>query len=51
MALVNDLHGVLLVLSLSGEGEGVLGLAIRNFVDPKYKMRIIVKEVGWDLRT
>ena len=31
--LSNDVHGVLLVLALAAEGELVLGLAIRDFVD------------------
>ena len=33
MALVDDLRGVLLVLSLAREGELVLGLAIRDLVN------------------
>lgn len=32
-ALTDNVHGVLLVLALAGEGELVLGLAIGNFVD------------------
>lgn len=31
---MNNLHGVLLVLGLAGEGELVLRLSIRNLVDP-----------------
>ena len=34
VGLVDDLHGVLLVLSLAGEGELVLGLSIGDLVDP-----------------
>lgn len=34
MALVDDLSGVLLVLGLAREREGVLGLSIGNLVDP-----------------
>jgi hypothetical protein len=35
VALVDDLHGVLLIFGLAREGEGVLGLTIRDLVDPK----------------
>jgi len=35
VGLVNDLHGVLLVLSLAGEGELVLRLSVGNLVDPE----------------
>jgi len=35
VGLVNDLRGILLVLSLAGEGELVLGLSIGNLVDPE----------------
>jgi len=35
MSLMDDLHSVLLVLSLAGEGELVLGLAVGDLVDPK----------------
>lgn len=34
MAFMNDLSGVLLVFSLSRESKSVLGLSIRNLVDP-----------------
>ena len=32
-ALTDNVHGVLLVLALAGEGELVLGLAVGDFVD------------------
>ena len=35
VALVNDLGGVLLVLGLAREREGVFGLSIGNLVDPE----------------
>jgi len=35
VGLVDDLHGVFLVFGLAGEGELVLGLAIRDLVDPE----------------
>jgi len=35
VGLVDDLHGVLLVLSLAREGELVLGLSIGDLVDPE----------------
>lgn len=34
VALVDNLHSVLLVFSLAREGEGVLGLSIGDFVNP-----------------
>ena len=34
MSLVDDFHGVLLVFSLAGEGELVLGFAVGDLVDP-----------------
>jgi hypothetical protein len=38
MSLVDDLHGILLVFSLTGEGKLVLGLAIGNLVDPSMEI-------------
>lgn len=35
MALVNNLHRILLALGLTRERENVLGLAVRDFVDPE----------------
>lgn len=35
MALVNNLHRILLALGLTGKGENVLRLAVRDFVDPE----------------
>jgi len=35
VGFVDDLHGVLLVFSLAGEGELVLGFTIGNLVDPE----------------
>jgi len=35
MGLVDDLHGVLLIFSLTGEGELILGLAVGDLVDPE----------------
>jgi len=35
VGLVDDFHGILLVFSLTGEGELVLGLAIGDLVDPE----------------
>lgn len=35
MALVNNLHRILLALGLTREREDVLGLAVRDFVDPE----------------
>jgi len=35
VSLVDDLHGILLVLGLAGEGELVLGFAIGDLVDPR----------------
>ena len=42
MGLVDDLHGVLLVFSLTGEGELVLRLPVGDLVDPS-------KALGWDV--
>jgi len=39
VGLVDDLHGVLLVLSFAGEGELVLGLSIGDLVDSKPLVR------------
>lgn len=34
MALMDDLGSILLVLGFAREGKGVLGLAVRNLIDP-----------------
>lgn len=39
VALVDDLHGVLFVLRLAGERKGVLGLSVRDLVDPNHTIR------------
>ena len=39
MTFVDDLGGILLVLSLTREGELVLGLAIGDLVDPVEQLR------------
>jgi len=39
MAFVDDLHGVLLVFGLAGEGKSVLGLSVGNLVDPEPLIR------------
>lgn len=45
VALVDDLHGVLLILGLSGEGERVLGLAVWDYGQQlrQYEMRTRTK--------
>ena len=40
MSLVDDLHGVLLVFGLAGEGELVLRLAIGDLVNPSEVPRV-----------
>ena len=39
VALVDNLHGVLFVLSLTREREGVLGLSVGDLVDPDRAIR------------
>jgi len=40
MALMDDLHCILLVFGFSREGKGIFLLAIRDLVDPKKKKGI-----------